>query len=248
MVAIESRKHAARRPSPPLPRPASGSCSRMSSQSRSFCSTTRAATGSSKRFFYVVSERATDQELQREVVDPLRVLPGVRFLGLDPSLGEHVPNGAGEGLETLASTGGRERNDVVEGQMALVERVVGPDERNRATTGLPEELRGRRAQLLMPQRPPPAATLTPWGRTRTDACSAGTRDRARRLPALLILHRADYPRSDRREMAQHRLRAAALHTRFGYRGAPRRGPLADPMRSEERRVGKECRSRWSTDA
>src|ERR1035438_10099198 len=28
---------------------------------------------------------------------------------------------------------------------------------------------------------------------------------------------------------------------------PRRGPQGRPVRSEERRVGKECRSRWSPD-
>ena len=49
-VAIESRKHAASRPRPPLPRPASGSCSIISRGSIPCFRQSRLQSGSSNRF------------------------------------------------------------------------------------------------------------------------------------------------------------------------------------------------------
>ena len=73
IVAIESRKHAARRPSPPLPRPASGSSSSKPSQSSDVRLTTSSARGSEHQIRDVVGQRATDQEFHREVINALGI-------------------------------------------------------------------------------------------------------------------------------------------------------------------------------
>ena len=66
LVAIESRKRAASRPSPPLPRPASGSRSIAPSQSRRFSSATCLATGSSSRFTMLLArERPMRNSIER---------------------------------------------------------------------------------------------------------------------------------------------------------------------------------------
>ena len=49
----------------------------------------------------VVDQRPADQELHRQVVHLLRVLPVVGLGGLDPPLGEHVAERAGDRLEPL---------------------------------------------------------------------------------------------------------------------------------------------------
>ena len=77
IVAIESRKHAARRPSPPLPRPASGSCSSKPSQSRLFRPAT-SFTMIEQEVRDVVGKRAADEKLHRDVVDALGVRAACR--------------------------------------------------------------------------------------------------------------------------------------------------------------------------
>src|SRR6516162_1197609 len=42
---------------------------------------------------------------------------------MEPSIGENVSNGAGEGLKAFARTGGRQTHGVVEGEMAFIEGV-----------------------------------------------------------------------------------------------------------------------------
>ena len=66
IVAIESRKQAARRPRPPLPKPASGSCSSNSNQS-TFCSLRTFFVMSSRRRFVTLlaSERPMRNSIER---------------------------------------------------------------------------------------------------------------------------------------------------------------------------------------
>ena len=90
----------------------------------------------------VVGERAADQELHRQVVDPLRVLALVGLLGAYPSLGQDVAHGASEGLEAFARSGGRGSEDAVEDEMALIEPVGAPREPDRATAVLCEKVGG----------------------------------------------------------------------------------------------------------
>ena len=125
-MAIESRKQAASRPSPPLPRPASGSCSSSSSQSRFFSLTQLASRGIEQEIRHVVGQRAADEKLHREVIDALGVLAAYGFLRLHPALRQDVAHRASEGLETLARVGGRRFDDVVEDEVPFVEGVRVP--------------------------------------------------------------------------------------------------------------------------
>src|SRR5262249_6142931 len=86
-----------------------------------------------------------DQELHRQVVDPLRVLALVGFLGTYPSLGQNVAYGASEGLEAFAWARGRGSDDAVEHEMALIEPIGASRELNRAAAVLPEKI----CQLLV---------------------------------------------------------------------------------------------------
>ena len=143
MVAIESRKQAASRPRPPLPSPASGSCSSRPSQSSRFSADDLPGDRLEQQVHDVVRERAADQELHRQVVDALRVLALVGLLGADPPLRQHVAHRARDRLEALARPGGRRVADAVEEQMALVERIGGARELDGAAAVLREQVRRR---------------------------------------------------------------------------------------------------------
>ena len=99
------------------------------SQSRCFCLTACARRIEQQVGDDVVGQRPADEELHREVVDPLGVLAVVGLLGLHPALREDVAHGAGDGLEPLAGAGRRRIDDVVEDEMAFIEgfrNLIGP--------------------------------------------------------------------------------------------------------------------------
>ena len=121
---MDSMKHAASRPSPPLPRPASGSCSKISASLRPLSLAAAFDQGREHQVRDVVRQRPADQELHREVVDLLGIDPVVLSLGPDPALGEHVADGGGHGLELLAGPGLLRIDDVVEHEPSLVQGVV----------------------------------------------------------------------------------------------------------------------------
>src|SRR6516165_3296037 len=70
---------------------------------------------------------------------------------MEPSIGENVSNGAGEGLEAFARTGGRQTHGVVEGQMAFIEGVRTSRERGIVETIPRQSLCNRH---MVRQRPP----------------------------------------------------------------------------------------------
>ena len=126
-MASESMKQAASRPRPPLPRPASGSgldhflpiLPRVRLQ-------VVADELLDAQVDDVVDQRAADQELHRQVVDPLGVLPVVRLLGQQPALGEQIAQRAGDRLEALALAGVLHGDDMVEDQVPVVVVVDSP--------------------------------------------------------------------------------------------------------------------------
>ena len=92
----------------------------------------------------VVDQRAADQELHRQVVDPLGVFLVVGFLGQQPALGEQIAQRAGDRLEALALAGVLHGDDMIEDQVPVVVvavRLVG--EAELATVVLLQLLRRR---------------------------------------------------------------------------------------------------------
>ena len=68
----------------------------------------------------VVDQRAADQKLHRQVVDPLGVRAVVGLLRQQPALGQQIAQRAGDRLEALALAGVFSRNDVIEDQVPVV--------------------------------------------------------------------------------------------------------------------------------
>ncbi len=79
----------------------------------------------------IVAERTADQKLDRDVVDPLRVLAGVGLVGAQPAVRKNVSNRASGGFVALARIGGIGLDDIIELQMPLVERVWRAGEQRR---------------------------------------------------------------------------------------------------------------------
>src|SRR5262249_19425910 len=61
----------------------------------------------------VVSERAADENVNRDIVDAIEVLALVGFLSEYPTLRQDIAHGAGKSLKTLTRPGGHQLDDVV---------------------------------------------------------------------------------------------------------------------------------------
>ena len=72
----------------------------------------------------IVGQRAADEKLHREIVDTLGVVAFVRLLRLHPALRQDIPHGVSHRLKTLACASSGQLDDVVEDEMAFIERVV----------------------------------------------------------------------------------------------------------------------------
>ena len=122
-VASESTKHAARRPSPPLPRPASGSISDSDGRSMPSRASACCASGSTQRLTMLLVSDAADEKLHRQVIDPLGIGALVGVLGLQPALRQQIPHRTRHRLEALAPGCLLGVDDVVIEEMAFVRRV-----------------------------------------------------------------------------------------------------------------------------
>ena len=76
----------------------------------------------------MLSKRAADQELHRQVVDLLGVRPVVGRLREQPALGKQVAERPGHRLEPLPLVGLLHRDDVVEDQVPIVVVPIGEPE------------------------------------------------------------------------------------------------------------------------
>src|SRR6266853_4437015 len=132
MVAIESRKHAARRPKPPLPSPASGSCSINSSQSIPCSRAPSGKSGSKQQVGDVVGQRTSDEKLHGEVIDAFGILSLISALGQHPTLSENVSHGMGKRLKALTRTRYFGIDRSVKNQVPFIKSVFRPDKRHRA--------------------------------------------------------------------------------------------------------------------
>ena len=89
----------------------------------------------------IIGQRAANEKLHREIVDAFGVVALICFLRLHPALRQDIPHGVRHRLKTLTGAGHRQLDDVVEDEMAFIERIVRAREPNRATAVLAEELR-----------------------------------------------------------------------------------------------------------
>ena len=92
IVAIESRKHAARRPSPPLPRPASGSCFEQAEPVEILVLDRLPDEGIEQEIRHIVGQRAAEEKLHGKIIDALGVLALIGVFGEQPALREDVPD------------------------------------------------------------------------------------------------------------------------------------------------------------
>ena len=95
----------------------------------------------------VVGERAADQKLNRDVIDPLRVLAFVSLVGPKPTVGENVPDRACGRVVAFARVGSRGIDDVVGLQVPLVKRVRSAGEHRRAASVAAQKRGGVRSCL-----------------------------------------------------------------------------------------------------
>jgi hypothetical protein len=72
----------------------------------------------------VVDERAADEKLHRQIIDPLWVFPAVGFSGREPLIGQQVPQRTRDGLKPLALAGIFQRDDVIVDQVSLVKLAI----------------------------------------------------------------------------------------------------------------------------
>jgi hypothetical protein len=72
---------------------------------------------------HVVCKRTADEKLDRNVVDPLRVLMRIGLVGAQPTVRKNVSHCARGGLVALARVCGLGLDDIVELQMPLIERI-----------------------------------------------------------------------------------------------------------------------------
>ena len=161
-VASESMKQAARRPRPPLPRPASGSSSRRRVEIPALAVERALNEWGGGQVDDVVVQRAPEQELHRQVVDAL----GVGLLAcqsrLHPAVRHQVADEPCNRLEPLTRTGAHGVHDVLAEQISV--RPVG------VVASYPQSfepaLEGRRCRALSSLRhdrrscvPPSAAVV-----------------------------------------------------------------------------------------
>jgi hypothetical protein len=88
----------------------------------------------------VIGQGAAHEELQGEIINPLGVAFPVGLLRLEPTLREHVANRMGDRFELVVRRRSGHRHDMVEGEMAFVERVVAAGECHRAAVITSEQL------------------------------------------------------------------------------------------------------------
>ena len=141
-MAIESRKQAARRPRPAVTQTRIGLLLQQLEPIELLLLDGFFREVIKKKVRNIVGERAADEKFHREIVNALRILALIGFLGMHPSLRKNVAHGAGDGLKTLARADRRYFHDVVKDEVPLVERVVRSRKLNwPAAVLLVEELR-----------------------------------------------------------------------------------------------------------
>ena len=139
-MAIESRKQAASRPKPAVAQTGVGLLLEQLDPIEVLLPHGFTHDGIQQQVGDIVGQRAADEKLHREVIDALGVLALVGVLGEHPPLRKDVPDGAGEGLKTIARVGAGHVDDVVKQQMPLIQAAVRAGEVDRTAPVLLEKL------------------------------------------------------------------------------------------------------------
>ena len=79
----------------------------------------------------VVGERPADEEFDREIINPLRILARVSLVRAQPAVRKDVSHRPGGGFKPVPSVGRLGLHDIVELEMALIERVAPSREAHR---------------------------------------------------------------------------------------------------------------------
>ena len=87
----------------------------------------------------IVGERAADEELDRDIVDPLRIFASIGLVRAQPPIRQKVPDGARDGFVTFARVGGLRLDHAVELQMPFIERVRRSGEAERTVAVSPQK-------------------------------------------------------------------------------------------------------------
>src|SRR4029450_13480237 len=87
-----------------------------------------------KKIRNVVSQRTTDEEFHRKVVNTLGILAIIGFLCSNPSLRKDITHGVREGFKTFAVTDRHGIHHVIKDEMALIKSVVRSRKLNRSAT------------------------------------------------------------------------------------------------------------------
>ena len=82
--------------------------------------------GAELKIHDVVGQRPPEKELHRKIIDALGLAAPIGFLGLEPTLREHVTDRMRDGLELVPIGGLLGWQDLVESHMTLVQRVRPP--------------------------------------------------------------------------------------------------------------------------
>src|SRR4030095_14485296 len=72
----------------------------------------------------IVSQRTTDEEFHRKIVNTLGILAIIGFLGSNPALRKNITHGVREGFKTFAVTDRRGIHHVIKDEVALIKGVV----------------------------------------------------------------------------------------------------------------------------
>src|SRR5213076_851362 len=79
----------------------------------------------------IVSQRATDEELHRKIVNALWILALIRLLSSNPSLRKNITHGMSDGFEALSSADLRRFHNIIKNEVALIKSFVRSGEPNR---------------------------------------------------------------------------------------------------------------------
>ena len=91
---------------------------------------------------HIIGKRPSEQKFHREVIDPLGIFLSIRLFCQEPALRNNVTDGMSRRFELLPHSRLLDINDVIEGQMPLIQRIVGAGKLDRSNSILLKQVFG----------------------------------------------------------------------------------------------------------